>query len=45
MTQWSGEKIGYYGNSTVLASNGLLHEELLKRLKTFTLKVSSPQAV
>ncbi len=37
MTQWSGEKIGYYGNSTVLASNGLLHEELLKRLKTFAL--------
>lgn len=36
LTQWTGEPVGYYGNSTVLASNGLLHKEILSRLKKFT---------
>lgn len=35
LTQWSGEELEYYGNSSILASNGLLHEELLERLKKF----------
>lgn len=34
-TKWTGEDMGYDGGSTFLASNGLLHEELLKRLKKY----------
>ena len=33
VTQWTGENMTFYGSSTVLMTNGKLHEEMLERIR------------
>ncbi len=35
LTQWTGQGLSYYGDTTALASNGILHQEMMDRLKDF----------
>lgn len=34
ITQWNGEALGYFGSSTILATNGQIHEEAVRRIKS-----------